>query len=493
MYLEHFGLQQAPFRITPNTGFFFTGGRRGPTLEALEFAVLHDEGIVKISGEVGSGKTMLCRMMLSRLPEQVDAIYLSNPTLGPDDLLRLFAEELGVSVPADNAGVRLLEIQKELIARYASGRRVVTLVDEAHAMPAASLEQVRLLSNLETANHKLLQIALFGQPELDEILARKSMRQLRDRVTQHFRLAPLADDEVEGYLEFRLRTAGYRGPRLFAPAAVRLLARASEGLSRRVNVIADKALLSAYSRGEHLVTRKHVREAIRDCEYPMPQRGRRDVPVLLAVAAALALAIYLLAARGLLHVAADEAPAAEAGVGPVASPVPRTAPMVAPTASPALPSAGDIETTRSTAPLAETATPGAPPALPAPESPTVPAELLDRGSGPLAKITLGPVAASLQAGTPEWVANTPEAHWFIQLRTVDGPRPSDIDAFVESLSASLDRRHLRVYVRDLGWAARVGVIYGDFASRDDAGSALRELPTELRNSGAYLRQVRGLR
>ena len=130
-------------------------------------------------------------------------------------------------------------------------------------MPAASLEQVRLLSNLETANHKLLQIALFGQPELDEILARKSMRQLRDRVTQHFRLAPLADDEVEGYLEFRLRTAGYRGPRLFAPAAVRLLARASEGLSRRVNVIADKALLSAYSRGEHLVTRKHVREAIR--------------------------------------------------------------------------------------------------------------------------------------------------------------------------------------------------------------------------------------
>ena len=490
MYLEHFGLQQPPFRITPNTGFFFAGGRRGPTLEALEFAVLHDEGIVKVSGEVGSGKTMLCRMMLSRLPEQVDAIYLANPTLGPDDLLRLFAEELGVSVPADNAGVRLLEIQKALIARYAAGRRVVTLVDEAHAMPAASLEQVRLLSNLETANHKLLQIVLFGQPELDEILARKSMRQLRDRVTQHFRLAPLAEDEVEGYLDFRLRTAGYRGPRLFAPAAVRLLAHASDGLSRRVNVIADKALLSAYSRGEHLVVTRHVREAIRDCEYPMPKRGRRSVPALV-VAAALALTIYLLASRGLLHVAGDETPAVAAGVEAATTPTARTLRMDAPSTA-AASAAADAEAGGSAAPDDRTAVP-VEATVPASGQSTVPARAPARGSGPLPKITLGPVAADLQAGTPEWVANTPEAHWFIQLRTVDGPRPADIDAFVESLPADLDRRHLRVYVRDLGWAARVGVIYGDFAERDDAGAALRALPAELRGSGAYLRQVRGLR
>ena len=470
MYLEHFGLQQPPFRITPNTGFFYTGGRRGPTLEALEFAVLNDEGIVKVSGEVGSGKTMLCRMMLSRLPEQVDAIYLANPTLGPDDLLRLFAEELGVSVPADNAGVRLLEIQKELIARYAAGRRVVTLVDEAHAMPTASLEQVRLLSNLETANHKLLQIVLFGQPELDDILARQSMRQLRDRVTQHFRLAPLAEDEVASYLDFRLRMAGYRGPRLFAPAAVRLLARAADGLSRRVNVLADKALLSAYSRGEHQITTRHVREAIRDCEYPMPKRARRGA---LAWAATLVLALALVALAGYRHWRSGGEPSAVAAAdGPL--PTPATAP-------------------HDTAPATTVVPPPAQPVAPATPAPAATPERTPPADGERSPIKLGPVAAALQAGTPDWVAGTPETHWFIQLRTVDGPRPADVDAFIASLPGGIDRQSLRVYVRDLGWAPRVGVIYGDYVDRERATRAMHALPADLRDAGAYLRQVRGLR
>ncbi|MCB1908374.1 MAG: AAA family ATPase [Rhodocyclaceae bacterium] len=470
MYLDHFGLRQAPFRITPNTGFFFTGGRRGPTLEALEFAVFNDEGIIKVSGEVGTGKTMLCRMMLSRLPEHVDAIYLANPTLGPDDLLRLFAEELGVSVAADNAGVRLLEIQKELIARFAAGRRVVTLVDEAHAMPAASLEQVRLLSNLETANHKLLQIVLFGQPELDEILARQSMRQLRDRITQHFRLAPLAEGEVASYLDFRLRMAGYRGPRLFAPAAINLLARASDGLSRRVNVIADKALLSAFSRGEHLITTHHVREAIRDCEYRMPRRRHRGV-LALAVVAALAAAVYLMAVHGTLRPGGDPAAAAARDGSAGSLPAPAAA---EPVTTPAMPTAAELVE-------------AAPKAVPATGASAGPTAMPARG------VALGELAAALQAGTAEWVARTPESHWFIQLRTVDDPRAAAIDAFLESLPGTIDRQQLRIYVRDLGWAPRVGVIYGDYPGREAAARALQALPGELREAGAYLRQVRGLR
>ncbi len=172
MYLEHFGLNEAPFRITPHTEFFFAGGNRGATLEALIYAITHDEGIVKVSGEVGSGKTMLCRMLMERLPEHVDTIYLANPTLSRDEILYAIVDELGLEVAQERSTAVIRALLQHLIGLYAEGRHVVLLIDEAHAMPPETLEQIRLLSNLETQRHKLLQIVLFGQPELNEILGR---------------------------------------------------------------------------------------------------------------------------------------------------------------------------------------------------------------------------------------------------------------------------------------------------------------------------------
>ena len=210
LYLEHFGLREPAFRITPHTDFFYAGAQRGPTLDALIYAITQDEGIVKVTGEVGSGKTMLCRMLLERLPEEVETLYLANPSLSRHEILGAIADELGI--PAEGKATHSLTraLQDALIARHAQGQRVVLLIDEAHAMPAESLEEIRLLSNLETKAAKLLQIALFAQPELDERLAAKDMRQLRERITQHFNLTPLTPDDVAAYLDFRLRAAGHR-------------------------------------------------------------------------------------------------------------------------------------------------------------------------------------------------------------------------------------------------------------------------------------------
>ncbi|HKC42277.1 MAG TPA: AAA family ATPase, partial [Burkholderiales bacterium] len=167
MYLSHFGLNEAPFRITPHTEFFFSGANRGATLEALLYAITHDEGIVKVTGEVGSGKTMLCRVLVERLPKNVETIYLANPSLSRDEILHVIAADLQVESRGERVTILLRALQERLIKLYASGRRVVVLIDEAHAMPLATLEEVRLLSNLESNRHKLLQIVMFGQPELD--------------------------------------------------------------------------------------------------------------------------------------------------------------------------------------------------------------------------------------------------------------------------------------------------------------------------------------
>ena len=247
MYLHHFGLTEPPFRITPHTDFFFEGANRGATLEALVYAITQDEGIVKVVGEVGSGKTMLCRVLLERLPPPVDTIYLANPSLTRDEMLLAIADELRIDTDAEGGRTtRLLrQLQEHLIRSYGEGRRVVVLIDEAHAMPKETLEEIRLLSNLESNRHKLLQIVMFGQPELDDALASADMRQLKERITQSFRLEPMVRGDIQSYIDFRMRAAGYRGPNVFTPGAIRMIASASEGLSRRINILSDKSFAAA--------------------------------------------------------------------------------------------------------------------------------------------------------------------------------------------------------------------------------------------------------
>ena len=258
MYLDHFGLKEAPFRITPHTDFFFQGANRGATLEALLYAITHDEGIVKVSGEVGSGKTMLCRVLMERLPPAVETIYLGSPSLSRDEILFAISDELKLDMQ-DKRTTRVLRgLQEHLIRLFGEGRRVVVLIDEAHAMPKETLEEIRLLSNLESNRHKLLQIVLFGQPELDQHLSTQAMRQLKERITHSFLLEPLVRSDIENYIDFRMRAAGYRGPKVFNRGAIKLIARASQGLTRRVNILADKALLAAFADGTHRSEERRV-------------------------------------------------------------------------------------------------------------------------------------------------------------------------------------------------------------------------------------------
>src|SRR5687767_8416912 len=292
MYYEHFGLKQAPFKITPNTEFFFSGGNRGPVLEALIYAITHGEGIVKVSGEVGSGKTMLCNMLQSRLPDNVEVVYLANPSVAPEDVLHAIAFELGLGVDRHADRLEVMHaLQDYLVKQHATGQRVVVFIEESQSMPLATLEEIRLLSNLETRNDKLLQIVLFGQPELDVTLRRPDIRQLRDRIAHSFSLQPLTDAEVREYLMFRLRAAGYRGPEIFSPAIVKQIARASSGLTRRVNLIADKALLAAFAENTHSIQPRHVQAALRDSEFGQTQPPRRLSPAYGWAAGALILGV----------------------------------------------------------------------------------------------------------------------------------------------------------------------------------------------------------
>lgn len=264
MYLRHFGLSSQPFSITPSTGFFFSGGGRGDLLSALVYAATHGDGIVKVTSEVGSGKTMLCRMLLDNLPENVETIYLPNPAISREEVVYALALELGLDVGEGRPFAVLRLVQEALVEKFAKGKRVVVLIDEAHAMPCESLEELRLLYNLESKSKKLLHIVLFGQTELDGKLSLPRMRQLKDRIVHHFSIAPLSPESTRDYLEYRMSLAGFEGKRAFERGAARSIHRLSRGLTRRINILADKALLAAYVEGSKQVSSRHVRIASRE-------------------------------------------------------------------------------------------------------------------------------------------------------------------------------------------------------------------------------------
>ena len=319
MYLEHFGLREAPFRITPHTEFFFAGANRGATLEALVYAITAGEGLVKVTGEVGTGKTMLCRVLMERLPETVETIYLAVPSLTRDEMLVAIASELGIATQGSSTTQLLRGLQDRLVALHAEGRQVVALIDEAHAMPLATLEEIRLLSNLETGKAKLLQIVLFGQPELDEHLNLPHMRQLKERITHAFNLLPLPPRDIHDYISFRLRAAGYHGPDLFGPEVLRIISDASEGLTRRINIYADKTLLAAFAAGTHTVSPDHARAAVSDTQIVVaPKTASRSVAI--AAAAGLACGIAIGYAGALVLNAAPEVPPLAAAAAPPRAP-----------------------------------------------------------------------------------------------------------------------------------------------------------------------------
>ncbi len=264
MYLAHFGLREFPFGLTPDTGYFFPGAGTQAALNTLLVALDAGEGLIKIVGEVGSGKTLLCRYLLNQLEaEGWAAAYIPNPHLTPAALNQALLGELGGDVKRSLAYGLTKALEARLLDLARDGRRAVALIDEAQAIPLESLEALRLITNLETEKRKLLQIVLFGQPELDARLDDPAVRQIKSRIAFHDQLTPLSGAETPAYLTHRAALAGAPRP-LFQAAAARKLHRASRGTPRLLNVLAHKALLLAYGEGAEQVAPRHVRQAGRD-------------------------------------------------------------------------------------------------------------------------------------------------------------------------------------------------------------------------------------
>ena len=273
-YLQHFGLREAPFGITPDTSFFYACRSTQEALNTLLIAVGNGEGFIKITGDVGTGKTLLCRKFLATLDAGWASAYLPSPNLEPRALVLAVAEELGVRAePGADQHHLMRGITRALLDHARHGRRVVLCMDESQGIPLDTLETMRLLTNLETEKRKLLQVVLFGQPELDRKLASESIRQLRQRITFHYDLKGLDREEIGAYVEHRLAIAGHAGAPLFDGGALRVLHRASRGVPRLVNILAHKALLLVYGEGGHAAARRHVRAAAADTPAAGPQRG----------------------------------------------------------------------------------------------------------------------------------------------------------------------------------------------------------------------------
>lgn len=273
MYEAHFGLREIPFGITPDTSFAYACTSHQEALNTLLIAVRNGEGFIKITGEVGVGKTLLCRKFLATLDDSYVSAYIPNPYLEPRALLLALAEELGVHLPRYATQHYLLkDLTSTLLQSARGGKSVVLCLDEAQAMPLETLEALRLLTNLETEKRKLLQVVLFGQPELDEKLDQPSVRQLRQRITFQYHLTALLRDEVDHYLAHRLRVAGYRGGGVFMRPAVRKVHRLSGGVPRLINIIAHKSMLLAFGEGLQQVLPRHVKRAAADTPAARQQR-----------------------------------------------------------------------------------------------------------------------------------------------------------------------------------------------------------------------------
>lgn len=273
MYLEHFGLRQYPFALTADTEFFLEYGEFKDALDVLKIALSTGEGFTKVTGEVGTGKTLLCRTLLGSLDDRFVTFHVPDPSASPAPLHVALAEELGVIECRASGHPRLLEaMHARLVSLHAEGKRAVLLVDEAQTLSDEGIESLRLLSNLETEKSKLLQLVLFGQPELDVRLHQDRLRPLRQRILFSHELKPLSAEALDVYLRHRLHVAGYRGVSPFGSRSLALLRRGSGGVPRLINVLAHKALLAAFGRGDTAVDVLHVRKAIADTEEACTRR-----------------------------------------------------------------------------------------------------------------------------------------------------------------------------------------------------------------------------
>ena len=364
-------------------------------------------------------------------------LFRSNPSVEPGEILHAIAFDMHLDIPKDASRQQVMQLlQAYLVQRHAEGKQVVIFVEEAQATPIATLEEIRLLSNLETQHHKLLQIVLFGQPELDEILAEPAIRQLKERITHSFRLDPLNTTDIRAYLDFRMRQAGYKGPDVFSVGAVREIARASIGLTRRVNIIADKALLAAYTEQKHDISARHVFAAAQDSEFTdiVPRK----------------LWGLGLAAIGLLLLGI--------GIGIALPPLfkPATVPPPAPAPAAAVPVTPALQPTA----IAEQAK-----------------DIVD----------------TRLAATEQWLANTPPESVGIHVQLLGAGDRKRLENYLAELGKSVDIAQVFVYRTKASGKPAYSVIYGSYPNRAAANAALAQLPAKLQAQRPYLRTVQGMR
>ncbi len=512
MYYAFFGLANAPFKMTPDTEVFFEGGNRGAILEALIYAISNGEGIIKVTGEVGSGKTMLCRVLQTRLPKNVETVYLANPSVSPEEILHAIAFELQLPTAKDAGRLQVMHaLNTYLLGRHSKQRQVVVFVEESQGMPIPTLEEVRLLSNLETQQHKLLQIVLFGQPELDENLRQPQIRQLRERITHSFTLLPLDKDDVKAYLTFRLQAAGYHGPDLFSRRVIAYLSKASGGLTRRINLVADKALLAAFAEGTHNVTLRHVRAAVRDSEFSDLPRPRSPAPF--------AYALGGLAIGGVIGVGVFAAYQTL-----LAPPGPASAPTATTPADAALPArqAPIQALTAATSGRERSATNG-----PASEPRSTPARVPDgiaaaapvfaqgspaatgaqsgATSQPVSQpgfaeanlaasdreLTAGDVLEQRLRATDQWLAEQNGTVYSIQLLGTNNPEL--LRDYFKTIAKHLEIEKVYVYRTMANQRPSLTLLYGNFADRAEVNRVLQSLPEELKTNRPYYRTIQGVR
>ncbi len=468
LYLDHFGLKKPPFKITPDLDFFFAGGRRGDILSALLHVAKHEEGIITVVAEVGSGKTLLSRLMISQLGAQVSTVYLPNPCFSRDEILSAIARDLGLTDLPVSTEAKLSNLQQELLRRHAQGQRVLLVVDEAHAMPPESLEEIRLLSNLETESHKLVNIMLFGQPELDTLLTDPRLRQVRDRVVHRFELQALPHADACAYIDHRLRAAGWKGGALFSPAALSVLVKSSAGRARRINLLADKALLGAYADAAMLVDAKHVQGALSELHsegvQPVPNAwvarltwGAASV-VLAGVMAAVA--VWLIEQRRPPVVQPSAVLLVQPSAAPLAGVVPNTADAAtdadaaAPASKPAPASAPPL-----TSPTVATSSPH-----------TVPSDTELQGY-------LLRTQALLKQGNG--------ARYTLQIAAI--PRDVSAQGYLTFAGKHVDSSVLYVQYSTYNGRNFVSVYYGNYATIGQATAALAGLPEALKYNKPIIR------
>ncbi len=466
MYYEHFGLNYPPFKITPDTQLFYSGGNRGLVLDVLVYAIESGEGILKVVGEVGSGKTMLCRMLEERLPKRIEIVYIANPSLPPEMILHAIALEMRLPItPQDNRLQVMQALQTRLLEKHANNQQVVVFIEEAQGMPLETLEEIRLLSNLETTRHKLLQMVLFGQPELEANLSLPMMRQLKERITHSFYLEALTRKSIKDYLHFRMHAVGYRGPPVFSPTTIRILTNVSKGLIRRINILADKALLAAFAEDLHLIRPKHIRLAARDSDFAY-SRFSTMAWVSLPIMLLLGLGFFLYKEN--LWAWFNSTPET---THPAVTEIPPNAPL---SNGGTLP---DSEGTETSGEMPKTKTP--------PDSEAV--------LGKISTITTDSLLQQRIQATEQWLAKANGQHYSIQVMQTKVDKTENLADFLRQpeMQPLLEDLYIHRVTRkeQVFWE----VMYAEFANADNAVAAIATLPKILQRNQPFLRKIASLR